>query len=51
MVNYSEFRDEVQQVRLPEEGQKLRLEERELAPTMSRIIEISDDFYPLTMMT
>ena len=29
MVNYSEFREEVEQVRLPEENQELWLEEKE----------------------
>ena len=46
MVNYSEFREEVEQARLLEEGQEILLEEEELAPTMSRIIELSDDSYP-----
>ena len=48
MVNYSEFKEEVEQVRLPEEGQELWLNDKELSPTMSKIIEISDDFFPLS---
>ena len=42
MVNYSEIIKEVDQIRPSEEGRELWLEEEELAPTFSRVMEVQD---------